>query len=62
MGTQEPIESSDADKGKVIEQNPSDGTSVDQGHPVNISVGQGVTSVQVPELSGMSEQQMRRWR
>ncbi len=55
LGTQEPIESSDADKGKVIEQNPSEGTSVDQGRPVNIKVGQGVTAVQVPNLSGSTE-------
>ena len=56
-GERENVESPDSDKGKVVDQNPSEGTLVDEGTKVNIQVGLGVTKVQVPVLSAMTEQQ-----
>ncbi len=56
-GTQTPVESSNDNKNKVVDQNPSEGTLVDEGTKVNIQVGKGVTAVQVPVLSAMTEEQ-----
>jgi len=56
-GTQTPVESSNENKDKVVDQNPSEGTLVNEGTQVNIQVGKGVTAVQVPVLSAMTEQQ-----
>ena len=46
----------DADKGKVIDQAPSDGTIVDQNTPVTLTIGDGVQQVTVPNVQGMDAQ------
>lgn len=48
--------SSDDMKGLVIDQNPSEGTIVDQGTPVTLTVGEGQTEVTVPNVQGMDAQ------
>jgi len=48
--------SSDADKGKVIDQDPSDGTIVDQNTPVTLTIGDGIQQVTVPNVRGMDAQ------
>ena len=59
LGESTLVESPDADKGKVVEQNPSAGTLEDEGTAVNVEVGQGITEVQVPALNGYGEQQAK---
>jgi serine/threonine-protein kinase len=54
-GEKESVASSDEDKGKVVDQNPSEGTLEQEGTKVNIKIGLGVTQVQVPVLQGMTE-------
>ncbi|GGM00143.1 Stk1 family PASTA domain-containing Ser/Thr kinase [Nakamurella endophytica] len=53
IGTVTQVESDDSQKGKVVSQNPSQGTVVTAGQRVNLEVGRGKTSVLVPDLSGM---------
>jgi serine/threonine-protein kinase len=48
--------SSDADKGKVIDQNPSYGVPVPQGTAVTLTIGEGVQQVSVPNVRGMDAQ------
>jgi serine/threonine-protein kinase len=49
------VPSADADKGKVVYQNPSQGTAWPQGGEVTIKIGTGVAEVQVPNLASMSQ-------
>ncbi len=48
--------SSDADKDKVIGQNPSAGVPVEQGFAVTLTIGDGVQQVTVPNLAGFDAQ------
>jgi serine/threonine-protein kinase len=48
---------SDQPSGYVLEQSPSEGTQVDAGTMINITVSSGL--VQVPEVTGLSEAQAR---
>ncbi len=45
--------SSEPNKGKVIDQDPSEGVPVDQGSPVSLTIGDGVQQVPVPNVRGM---------
>ena len=49
--------SSDALKGKVIEQDPSQGVPVQQGSAVTLTIGDGVQEVTVPNVMTMDAQQ-----
>ncbi len=55
VGTITTQESSDADKGKVVDQDPSSQTVVGQGQKVNLVIGKGVTTVAVPDLTGKTQ-------
>src|SRR5918997_844320 len=50
-------ESSFADEGKVIDQDPRGGTSVEAGSQVTIAVGTGPSTVEVPSVYGNTEDQ-----
>ncbi len=49
-----PAFSSEADKGKVTDQSPPDGTSVKESTTVTLTVGQGTEKVKVPDLVGLT--------
>lgn len=48
--------SSDEQKDRVIDQDPSEGTIVDKGSAVTLTIGDGVTQVTVPNVQGMDAQ------
>lgn len=54
VGAQEQVPSTDPQKGKVLWSNPSQGQVVNKGTKVDLRIGMGVTSVPVPNLSGMT--------
>ena len=54
VGEVKPVGSPDTQRGKVIRQNPSQDTVVSAGDRVDLQVGQGLTAVAVPDLSGMN--------
>jgi beta-lactam-binding protein with PASTA domain/tRNA A-37 threonylcarbamoyl transferase component Bud32 len=50
LGTVTPVESTDADKDKVVNQRPSSQTQVAQDSAVNLEIGKGVSLVNVPNV------------
>ncbi|RRD03583.1 Stk1 family PASTA domain-containing Ser/Thr kinase [Arachnia propionica] len=55
----EQVESTDAEKGKVVAVDPPAGQQVDVGSTVTLKVGQGPNTLKVPQLVGLSEQQAK---
>jgi len=49
------VESSAADKDKVLRQNPGGGERVDKGTPVTLDVGAGPNQTKVPDLKGLDQ-------
>ncbi len=54
VGTTKTVESSTVPRGTVTKQDPSQGTPIDLGQPVNLEVSKGVTAVTVPNLKTLS--------
>src|SRR6185295_3087255 len=52
-------ESTDAPKGRVLEQDPTAGSEVDEGSTVTITVSSGLGTVVVPPVAGLAEKQAR---
>ncbi len=57
VGNVTSVASSDAQKGKVVKQNPSANTRADVGSAVDLQIGAGVSAVVVPNLNGLTGQQ-----
>ena len=57
VGTTKTVESSTVPRGTVTKQDPSQGTPIDLGQPVNLEVSKGVTAVTVPNLKTLSPAQ-----
>ncbi|MDO5065991.1 MAG: Stk1 family PASTA domain-containing Ser/Thr kinase [Propionibacteriaceae bacterium] len=55
----EPVESTEADKGKVIAVKPLAGEQAATGSTVTLQVGQGPNTLKVPQLVGLSEEQAK---
>ena len=55
----EQVESTDAEKGLVVEANPPAGQQVDIGDKITLKVGQGPNTLKVPQLVGLSEEQAK---
>ncbi|MFV0428723.1 MAG: Stk1 family PASTA domain-containing Ser/Thr kinase [Arachnia sp.] len=53
------VESEEADKGRVITQDPEGGEVVDVGTEVTLSVGQGPDQIKVPDVTGKTEDEAR---
>ena len=53
VGTIKPVENS-APSGSVTKQDPSSGTLVDKGRPINLEVSKGISAVTVPNLATLS--------
>ncbi len=52
-------ESTDAPEGRVLEQDPTAGSEVDEGSTVTITVSSGLGTVVVPPVAGLAEKQAR---
>ncbi len=57
VGTTTPVESSTVPKGTVTKQDPSQGTPIDVGQPVNLEVSKGISAVAVPNLKTLNPAQ-----
>ncbi len=57
--TADPVASADVEEGKVAQVNPSVGSKVKKGSTVKVSLSSGPKSVEVPDVTGMTQDQAR---
>lgn len=58
LGAQEEISSETAAEGKIISQSPEAGTEVEAGSSVSVTVSTGPSTVEVPDLDGLSHSEV----